>query len=166
MNLLQKLDSAVGPPAFETQRIFTIPETKTPLSDNSGSAALRDLAAGRYDGLFQDAPDKPSELYRASQIPPPIPTIRLISSVPVQPKDFTEPTYPPLARMAHVEGTLSFRLTVDSNGGPGDPIFESGSPLLRGAATEAVKKWRFPSDSAGEEVEARMEFNLNCPKPK
>jgi hypothetical protein len=45
-------------------------------------------------------------------------------------------------------------------------MFESGPPLLRGAATEAVKKWRFPRNSAGQQVEAMMEFDLNCPKTK
>jgi TonB family protein len=166
MRLLQRLDSAVGPSVFEKQRIFTIPESDNAFTTAPDSAALRDLAAGQYDGLFLGARDKPSELYRASQIPPPTPTIRLISSVPFQPEYFVEPIYPPLARVAHVQGTVSFRLTIDDSGSTTDVTFESGPPLLRGAATEAVKKWRFPPNSAGQQIEATMEFDLNCPKTK
>jgi hypothetical protein len=164
MGLLQKLDSAVGPSVFEKQRILPMPKNNEPPASHSDSATLRDLAAGKYDALFQGAPDKPSDLYRASQIPPPIPKIQLIRSIPLQPDVSVEPTYPPLARAAHIEGTVSFRLAVDGEGGPTDLTFESGNPLLRGVVTEAVEKWRFPINSAGQQVEATIEFNLNCPK--
>jgi hypothetical protein len=164
MRLLQKLDSAVGPSVFEKQRILPIPENNESPTSHSNSATLRDLAAGKYDELFQGAPDKPSDLYRASQIPAPVPKIELIRSIPLQPDAPVEPTYPPLARAAHIEGTVSFRLVIDSEGGATDLTFESGNPLLRGVVTDAVKKWRFPNNSAGQQIEATIEFSLNCPR--
>jgi len=84
MGLLQKLDSAVGPSVFEKQRILPMPKNNELPTSHSDSATLRDLAAGKYDALFQGAPDKLSDLYRASQIPPPVPKIQLVRSSPVK----------------------------------------------------------------------------------
>src|SRR5207302_2190093 len=99
-------------------------EKVEPHISTSDSGILRDLAAGEYDALFQGARDKPSDLFRASQIPPPAPKIQLIRSVPLQPEVSVEPTYPPLARVAHIEGTLSFKLEIDSTGGATNLTFE------------------------------------------
>jgi TonB family protein len=121
----------------------------------------------RYDALFQRAPEKLSDLFRASQIPPIPPKVQLVSSVPVQPEVFVAPVYPPLARMARIEGTLVVKFAVDNDGEATDLTFESGHPLLRGAVTEAAKHWRFPKDSAGKQIEATIQFILNCPsQPK
>lgn len=166
MKLLERLDLAVGPSAFEKQRIFPMPEDNQSPTSDPDSATLQNLAAGEYDALFQGAPDKPSELYHASQIPAPVPQIRLIRSVPLQPEDSVEPTYPPLARVAHIEGMLTFTLVIDSEGDATNLVFGSGHPLLRGAVADAVKTWRFPRDAAGQQVDAAVEFKLNCPRKK
>jgi TonB family protein len=162
--LLQRLDSAVGPGAIDTQQIFPTLETDKQPPSISGNETLQDLSAGKYDVLFQDAPDKPSDLFRASQIPAPLPKIRLVSSVPFLPDVFVQPVYPPLARMARVEGVLSLKFTIDNGGGTTNLNFESGHPLLRGVVTEAVNHWKFPTAAAGKEINATIEFVLNCPK--
>jgi hypothetical protein len=164
MTLLQKMESVVGPGIIDKQRIFSIPEADEPPASNSDSGVLLELAAGRYDALFQGAPDKPSDLYRASQVPQSPPKVQLIRSVPLQPDEFVQPLYPPLARMAHIEGSLSFNFVIDNDGGPSTLTFESGHPLLRGAVEEAVKHWRYPTTSAGQQIYATIEFILNCPK--
>jgi TonB-like protein len=165
IRLLQRLDSAVGPSVVEKQQILTIPGGDEPSTSNSESETLQDLGAGKYDALFQDAPDKASDLYRASQIPPSVPTIQLIRSVPLQPEVSAQPIYPPLARMARIEGALYFTLTIDSTGGATNLSFESGHPLLRGAVAEAVSKWKFSGGSVGQQIEAAIQFSLNCPTP-
>ena len=69
--------------------------------------------------------------------------------------------------MAHIEGTLVFKVVVDDDGVATDFTFESGHPLLHGAVTEALNHWRFPKDSAGKQIEATVQFTLNCPsQPK
>jgi hypothetical protein len=167
LGLLQKMDSAVGPGVIDKQRIFPIPEAGDPPASASDSGILQDIGAGKYDGLFQGAPDKPSDLSRASQISRPPPKVQLVSSVPLQPEVFVQPVYPLLARMARIEGTVSFKFAIDSDGGATNLNFESGHPLLRGVVTEAVNRWRFPIDSAGQQIEATIEFMLNCPiQPK
>jgi hypothetical protein len=166
MRLLQRMDSAVGPGVMD-KPMFPIPETGEPPARESDAAVLRDLSAGKYDALFQGAPDKPSDLYRASQIPQPPPRVRLVSSVPLQPEVFVQPEYPVLARMARIEGTVSFKFDIDRDGGATNLTFESGHPLLRAVLTRAVGGWRFPKDASDQQIHAMIEFTLNCPsQPK
>ena len=71
MQLLARLDNAVGPGVME-RPIFPISEKEEPSATNSNSEALADVSSGKFDMLFQGAPDKPSELYHAAQIRPPL----------------------------------------------------------------------------------------------
>jgi hypothetical protein len=162
--LLRRLDSVVGPGVIDTQRIFPTPEADDQHVSVLPNDTLQDLSAGKYDVLFQHVPDKLSDLFRASQIPAPLPKISLVSSVPFPPETFVPPVYPALARAAHIEGILSFKFTVDGEGGTTNITFESGNPLLRGVVTEAVNHWTFPTASVGSEIKATIEFALNCPK--
>jgi len=57
----------------------------------------------------------------------------LISSV--------SPTYPPLAKMARQQGTVTLEITIARDGTVEDLKVISGPPLLIPAAIEAVKKW-------------------------
>ncbi|MGB6875913.1 MAG: energy transducer TonB [Candidatus Acidiferrales bacterium] len=129
------------------------------------SEELRDLWAGKYDALFPNAPDKPSELYRAAQEPLPRPTIRLVSSEPVAPEILILPVYPRLARLTRTEGAVSFHFEIDPTGRITNLIFESGdSFLLRPAVAQVVNRWSFPETAAGHQVHATIEFETNCPR--
>ena len=161
MALLQRLDQAVGPGVME-KPIFPTSET-APAPQLPDSEELRDLASGKYDPLFQGAPDKPSGLYRAAQVRPPTPTVKLIQSTPFQPELFAAPQYPPIARMANVEGTVVLKLEVGADGRVGTVAVESGHPMLKGAAQEAAKGWRFPKQAAGQQVGVTIEFSTSCP---
>jgi protein TonB len=124
---------------------------------------MRGIASGQYDPLFQGAPDKPSELYKAAQNPPVAPTIRLVNSIPFAPQEFISPIYPPIAKLARVEGQVAFDAKIDSAGRAAVTTFESGSPLLRGAVQDAVQKWQFPSGAENQQLHAVIEFKTNCP---
>ena len=54
------------------------------------------------------------------------------------------PFYPPLARQARVYGTVEVAFTLPANAGePANVEAVSGHPLLKSAALENVKTWRF-----------------------
>ncbi|MDP9038154.1 MAG: energy transducer TonB [Acidobacteriota bacterium] len=53
------------------------------------------------------------------------------------------PSYPELARRMHVSGNVVLAVEVRPNGSVGDAHVESGHALLRQAAEEAVRRWRF-----------------------
>jgi len=76
------------------------------------------------------------------------------ASLPAPPRTFegitpgrlehkVEPTYPPRARMAGVDGTVKLRATVGTDGKVRDVRTISGNPLLVQAAVDAVSQWRY-----------------------
>jgi Gram-negative bacterial TonB protein C-terminal len=165
MQLLKRLDQAAGPGAMD-RPMFSSPHDEQQSEWNPDSDLLQDIGSGKYDELFKGAPDKPSELYRAAQVLPPQPTIRLVSSEPVTPATFLAPGYPPLARAAHIEGEVEFTIEVDPDGNPRDFAVQKGNPLLRPAMEAAVRGWKFPKDAIGQKVHAIVEFAANCPPRK
>lgn len=162
MRLLTRLDQAAGPGVME-QPMFAMPGDAEAPKDPMPSEIAGEIGSGKYDGLFEGAPDKPSDLYLASQKPRPAPTVRLLSSSPAQPELFVQPAYPPLAKLAHVEGSVSFKVGVNPDGSTKDFAVDSGHPLLREVVRQAVAGWKFPKGSAGQQVQATIEFKVNCP---
>ena len=68
------------------------------------------------------------------------------------------PTYPPLARMAHIEGQVDIQVEVDKDGNvvsavsnpvPGEP---RGIPLLRPEALKAIRGWKLSAAGASDRV--------------
>jgi protein TonB len=54
-----------------------------------------------------------------------------------------EPTYPPLARAARIQGDVVLSAIIDSNGQIQNLQLVSGHPMLVPAAIAAVKLWRY-----------------------
>jgi protein TonB len=52
--------------------------------------------------------------------------------------DHPKPSYPPIARAAHVWGDVQIAVLIDSNGKISEEKFRSGPPMLQQAALEAV----------------------------
>src|SRR5215831_12725989 len=54
-----------------------------------------------------------------------------------------EPAYPPLAKAAHISGSVVVEVTIDESGDviSANPI--SGHPLLKDAAVNAARGWKF-----------------------
>jgi protein TonB len=73
-----------------------------------------------------------------------------------------KPIYPPLAIMAHVQGTVVLQAVLSTAGTVEDLKVVSGHPLLVGAALDAVKTWRYqPTLLNGEPVEVLTEIDVN-----
>jgi len=53
------------------------------------------------------------------------------------------PTYPPLARQARIQGTVMLRVLITKAGDIQNVRLVSGHPMLAPAAIEAVKQWRY-----------------------
>jgi TonB family protein len=51
--------------------------------------------------------------------------------------------FPPIAKAAHVTGTVILQIEIESDGSVGKMKIISGPQMLRGAAIEAVKQWRY-----------------------
>jgi len=161
MRLLTRLDK-VFPNGVLDRPMFAA-STETTVATVPSEDAARALASGEYDRLFAGAPDRPSDLYRASQIPPPAPDVRLRSSEPFKPDKFVPPGYPPIARLARIEGAVVVTFQIDAKGGVTDTQFESGHPMLRPTVTNAVSEWKFPKEAADHRIKATIDFKTNCP---
>jgi hypothetical protein len=163
IQLLGHLDKALGPGGMD-KPIFPMPENGETGKNVVRSRTLPDVGAGEYDALFHGASDKPSDLYRAAKNPPAPPTVRLLKSgVPLPPELVIPKDYPPLARVTGIEGIVSFTIEVSSDGSATNLVFSDGHPLLRPSVTDVVSRWRFPEESAGQQIQITIEFALNCP---
>ena len=64
------------------------------------------------------------------------------------------PEYPPIARTAHVAGTIVLHAVISKDGTIQQLQYVSGPPLLMKSAMDAVKQWRYkPTTLNGEAVE-------------
>lgn len=164
MQLLARLDQALGPGVMQ-KPMFPMPGNPERPAAYFGSAILGGLDSGRYDVLFDLPPGKLSEIYRAANTPIPPPTVRLLNSVPFQPVTPVVPGYPAIARAAHIEGTITFKADIDSDGNTTNLVFGGGSPFLRHAVEQTVRGGKFPPAAFHQQIEATIEFALNCPNP-
>jgi TonB family protein len=71
------------------------------------------------------------------------------------------PVYPELAWRMHVSGTVVVHLTVAPDGSVSDAKVESGHALLKPAAQEAVKRWRFEPSSETSDMTVDVNFAGN-----
>jgi TonB family protein len=83
-----------------------------------------------------------------------------------QPIKVVQPEYPKLAKLRHIEGDVLLELQVDSSGNVRNVRTVSGNILLRGAAEEAARQWRYPAIpedqlSTPALTRVRINFKLN-----
>ncbi len=76
-----------------------------------------------------------------------------------------EPEYPQEAREAHIQGQVVLRVTINREGDVSKVDLISGPPMLRAAAIDAVKQWKYQpyllnGQPAERETEAVVDFNL------
>jgi protein TonB len=73
----------------------------------------------------------------------------------------TPPAYPPLAKTAHVAGTVELHATIATNGTIKDLRAVNGPVMLRQAAVDAVKNWRYqPYKLNNQPVEVETTINI------
>jgi protein TonB len=64
------------------------------------------------------------------------------------------PVYPPIAKTAHISGTVLLHAIIGKDGTVQDLQYVSGPPLLMKSAMDAVRQWRYkPTLLNGEPVD-------------
>jgi protein TonB len=72
------------------------------------------------------------------------------------------PSYPPLARQARIQGTVVLQAQIGKDGNIQNLQLVSGHPMLAPAAIEAVKQWKYkPYLLNGEPVEVDTQVQVN-----
>ncbi len=79
-----------------------------------------------------------------------------------------DPIYPPIAKAAHVQGSVLLHVAVDEQGKVASVQAIGGPEMLRGAAIEAVKRWSYrPFETDGKpaavKVVVTIPFSLGIP---
>ena len=78
-----------------------------------------------------------------------------------------DPVYPAVARQMHVEGNVEIRAVVSREGTIKNPVAVSGPALLRSAALEAIRKWRYePSRLDGQATDRDVLITIAFHLPK
>jgi protein TonB len=73
-----------------------------------------------------------------------------------------QPSYPPLARQAHVQGAVELRAIISKAGTIENLVVLRGHPMLAAAAIEAVRQWRYrPYLLNNEPIEVETEITVN-----
>jgi len=73
-----------------------------------------------------------------------------------------QPTYPPLARQARIQGSVVLQAEISKNGTIENLRVISGHPMLTQAAIDAVRQWRYkPYFLNGEPVEVETQVTVN-----
>ena len=71
------------------------------------------------------------------------------------------PVYPVIAKEAHIQGDVVVKATIDQKGNVIHTEIISGPAMLRGAAIEALRRWKYtPSMLDGEPITVQMEVTL------
>jgi protein TonB len=71
------------------------------------------------------------------------------------------PEYPPLAKMARIQGTVLLEAIIGKDGTVQELKVLNGHPLLARAALDAVQSWRYqPTLLNGEPVEVLTEITV------
>jgi protein TonB len=124
-----------------------------PASDTAGADGLG--GSGTNSGIFngRTQPTVKVTSSRPVAISSGVATGMLINSTP--------PVYPPLARTAHVAGTVELHATISTNGTIKDLRAVSGPVMLRQAAVDAVRNWRYkPYKLNDQPVEVETTINI------
>jgi TonB family protein len=152
MQFLKGLDLTVGPNGMEK------PENSSP----ARTALLADVVSGKYDDLFFNTPERPSNLAKQTGKPVSWPQVEIAEVEPLQPEKSKLPEYPLRARAASVEGTVVAHASVDQQGVVTAVSIESGHQLLQSSVQQAVSQWKFPATLGQEDVEIKVAFKMHC----
>ena len=162
MAVLAQLDNALGPGVMD-KPMFPLAGNENGSTLTPDSLTLQEIGAGKYDSLFPGTTDKPSQVYLTTKNAFPVPTVRLLKASPFQPIHAPLPEYPQIARMARVEGDVTFTVDVQPNGQTTNFAVQQGPRLLRAVVERASHDWMFPKKAAGQRVIATLEFATHCP---
>ena len=139
--------TALEPPSWAGDSAARDREAHAPGADADHGPA--DSASNRPERLARlDRPSRPDRVpsSRLSSPKPEGPNRVLVFSSGIMSGNLlaaTSPEYPKLAGLAHVEGQVILQAVVGRNGTVTATHVLRGSPLLRGAAEHAVRRWRF-----------------------
>jgi periplasmic protein TonB len=144
-----------------------IPTTVVPIADEPAPQPFAGGGVGLPTGAIPGLPNGITSAGPGTRpVPPtPAPAVRPIRISHMSPGSLIyqlQPVYPPLARTAHVEGSVVLAALISKDGSIENLHVLTGHPMLVHAAVEAVSKWRYrPYILNSEPVEVETQITVN-----
>jgi protein TonB len=165
IKMVSEIDQGLHAPTKIPKDIKMLKEEAAPPPQMAGVAGMSGMGSGSgvpggVMGGFGDAPAPVTKAVEKPKGP-----IRVSSGVVAgnaisQPK----PIYPPIAKAAHVSGAVVLHAIISKSGSVQNLQVVSGPEMLRAAALDAVRNWKYkPYVLNGEatEVETTITVNFN-----
>jgi protein TonB len=134
-------------------RMEAAPVVVAPAESDVNSAALSGISSSPRVPALPPPPTPTTQPEGPVKIGGDVKEPRLISSV--------LPVYPLAARQTGVEGEVIVNTTIDKNGSVVGVHVISGPPLLRQAALDALRRWKYdPSRLNGQPVAVEMQITI------
>lgn len=153
------VDGALRTPSKIPKKIEMIKEDEAPPpSTGVVGGVVGGVPGGSAGGVL-------GGLISSTAPPPKVATpqkIRISSGVAVGNKlSGNDPAYPPMAKIAHLQGDVVLQATISKNGAIENLHALSGHPILVQAAIEAVKEWKYkPYFLNGDPVEVETTITV------
>ncbi len=140
-------DGKLLAPKFIPQKIVMLKEQPLEPDIASAGGVPGGVPGGQMGGVIGSVISGASRTYippPVTKAPPPTAPLRVGGHVKA-PRLIAriDPTYPVLARQAHIQGTVSIDAVIDSTGKVVEMQVVSGPPLLIDAALNAVREWKY-----------------------
>jgi len=124
------------------------------------------IPGGQLGGVIGGIISSSSSVAATSTLSKPVPTVQRVRISPGVIKGLlsyrVEPTYPPLAQQARIQGVVVLTAIIGKDGNIQNLQVVSGHPILAPAAIEAVKQWRYkPFLLNGQAVEVETTVTVN-----
>ncbi|MGC2696785.1 MAG: TonB family protein [Candidatus Angelobacter sp.] len=145
------VDGALRTPSKIPKKIQMIKEEEAPPSTGVTGGVMGGVPGGSAGGVI-------GGIIGSAAPPPKVAApqkLRVSSGVAEGLKTHdVQPTYPQMARIAHIQGDVTLQATISKTGGIENLRAVSGHPILIQAAMDAVRQWKYkPYILNGEPVE-------------
>jgi protein TonB len=147
--MVTQVDTGLHAPTKIPKDIKMVKEEAAPSAGVAGMYGMGGGTGGTMGALFGSGAGGPKVV--AKPTPPKGPTRvsgGVISGSKIAGAD---PIYPPIAKAAHVQGTVVLHALISKTGSIEDLTVISGPQMLQNAALEAVKTWRYRPYMLGSE---------------
>jgi protein TonB len=166
----------MGSPSAPNQALANQGEGSAPITDiaaTGASGATPPAGLLTSNGRTSNPPAPPPAAFATAVLAPTAPAVGTPAPVPVagivrEPKliSSVRPTYPAAAKESNVQGNVTVSANIDTNGKVVGATALSGPILLRQAAVDSVKQWKYsPSvidgKPAASKVTVSVDFRLN-----
>jgi protein TonB len=141
---VSEIDEGLHAPTKIPKDIKMIKEDAPPPPTSAGVAGMAGMAGGSPGGVFGGTIGSTGP---AIHVAPPKPTgpARISGGVIAGMRTaFVQPQYPPIAKVAHMSGTVVLSAVISTTGSIEKlSVLSSTNPMFNNYAMDAVKQWRY-----------------------